>query len=47
MFRLIEFENNLLVYHLTIKAANGTKFFGGIKEQVEQILAEVDSQLTK
>ena len=47
MFRLIEFENNLLVYHLTIKAANGTRFFGGIKEQVEQILVEVDSQLTK
>jgi hypothetical protein len=47
MFQLIEFENNLLVYNLTIKAANGARFFGGIKEQVEQILIEVDSQLTK
>jgi hypothetical protein len=47
MFRLIEFENNLLVYHLTIKAANGIRFFGGIKEHIEQILVELDSELKK
>jgi hypothetical protein len=45
LFRTVEFENNLLVYYLTISAANGPRFFSGIKEQVEQILEEVDAQL--
>ncbi|WP_432411422.1 DUF6090 family protein [Rasiella sp. SM2506] len=47
MFNLIEFENELLDYYLTIKAANGPRFFGGIKEQIELILIEVDSEIKK
>ena len=47
MFSSIEFENLLLAYYLTIKAANGTRFFGGIKEQIEQILIEFDSEIKK
>lgn len=42
-FSLIEFENNLLDYYLTISASNGPNFFGGIKEQIELILVEIDS----
>src|SRR5680860_868246 len=34
LFSLIEFENNLLDYYLIIRAANGPRFFGGIKEQL-------------
>ena len=47
MFDLIEFENTLLDYFLTIRATNGPNFFGGIKEQIEQILVDVDSELKK
>jgi len=47
MFNLIEFENTLLDYFLTISATNGPRFFGGIKEQIEQILVDIDSELKK
>ena len=47
MFDLIEFENTLLDYFLTIKATNGARFFGGIKEQIEQILVDLDSEIKK
>jgi len=47
MFSSVEFENTLLDYYLTIKATNGPRFFGGIKEQIEQILIEIDSELKK
>ncbi|MFT5229074.1 MAG: hypothetical protein ACI9EV_002227 [Urechidicola sp.] len=45
MFNSIEFENTLLDYYLTIKAANGPMIFGGIKEQIELILVAIDSEL--
>ncbi len=45
IFSLIEFENNLLDYYLTISATNGPRVFGGIKEQIEQILAEIDLEI--
>ena len=47
MFNSIEFENNLLDYYLTIKATSDERFFGRIKEQIEQILVEVDSEIKK
>ena len=47
LFSLIEFENNLLDYYLIIEAANGPRFFGGIKEQIELILSDIDSELKK
>ena len=47
MFSSIEFENQLLAYYLIIKAANGTRFFNGIKEQIEQILIVFDSEIKK
>ncbi|MEM5566086.1 DUF6090 family protein [Psychroserpens sp. AS72] len=47
LFSLIEFENELLNYYLTTKATNGPRFFGGIKEHIEQILVEIDAELKK
>jgi len=47
IFNLIEFENNLLDYYLTTSAANGPRVFGGIKEQIEQILVEIDLEINK
>ena len=34
LFSLTEFENNLLNYYLSIRGANGSKVFGGIKEKI-------------
>jgi hypothetical protein len=45
LFSLTEFENNLLNYYLSINAANGSKVFGGIKENIELILVELDSEI--
>ncbi|QIE58742.1 hypothetical protein G5B37_03950 [Rasiella rasia] len=45
IFNSIEFENELLDYYLTISAANGPRVFGGIKEQIEQILVEIDLEI--
>ncbi|NRD22360.1 hypothetical protein HNV10_03850 [Winogradskyella litoriviva] len=47
VFGLIKFENTLLDYYLTINATNGQRFFGGIKEQIEQILVDLDSEIIK
>jgi hypothetical protein len=47
LFSLIEFENSLLDYYLTINASNGPRLFGGIKEQIEQILVDVDLEIKK
>ena len=47
MYSSVEFENILLNYYLTIKASNGPRFFGGIKEQIELVLAEINSELKK
>ena len=47
MYSSVEFENILLDYYLTIKATNGPRFFGGIKEQIELVLAEITSELKK
>ena len=47
IFSLVEFENILLDYYLTIKAANGERFFKGIKEHIEQIIVELDSEIKK
>lgn len=47
IFSSIEFENNLLDYYLTISAANGPRVFGGIKEQIEQILVEIDLEINE
>ena len=46
MFNMVEFENNLYDYYLTITAANSERFFIGVKEKIETILSEIDSQLT-
>ncbi|MDX5586034.1 MAG: hypothetical protein QNK20_14160 [Aureibaculum sp.] len=47
MFVFVEFENIILDYYLQIKSANGPRFYGGIKEQIELILDEVDSEIKK
>ena len=47
IFSLIEFENNLLDYYLTISASNGPRAFGGIKEQLEQVLVDIDLEIEK
>ncbi|WP_052461228.1 DUF6090 family protein [Psychroserpens mesophilus] len=47
VFGLIKFENTLLDFYLTINATNGQRFFGGIKEQIEQILVDLDSEIIK
>ncbi len=47
LFSMIEFENSLLDYYLTIKASNGQRLFGGIKEQIEQILADLEFEIKK
>ena len=47
IFGLIKFENTLLDFYLTISATNGQRFFGGIKEQIEQILIDLDSEIIK
>lgn len=45
IFTMIEFENELLDYYLTISAANGPRAFGGIKEEIEQILVDIDLEI--
>ena len=47
LFSLIEFENNLSEYYIIIKAVGGPKFFGGIKEQIEQILVDLELEIKK
>ena len=47
IFSLTEFENSLLDYYLTIKAENGPRAFGGIKEEIEQILIGLDLVIKK
>jgi len=47
LFSSVEFENQLLTYNLTIKAANGTRFFNGIKEQIELVLVEIEKEIKK
>jgi hypothetical protein len=47
LFILTEFENNLLNYYLSIRGANGPKVFGGIKEKIELVLIELDSEIKK
>jgi len=47
VFSSIKFENTLLDFYLTINATNGQRFFGGIKEQIEQILVDLDSEILK
>ena len=43
----VQFENSLLDYYLTIKAENGPRAFGGIKEEIEQILIDLDLEIKK
>lgn len=45
LFDFVEFENTLLDYYLTINASNGPRFFGGIKDHISIILAEIDSEI--
>ncbi len=47
IFSSIEFENKLLDYYLTISAANGPRDFGGIKDQIEQILVDIEVEISK
>ena len=47
IFSLTEFENSLLDYYLTIKAENGPRAFGGIKEEIEQILIDLEMEIKK
>jgi len=47
LFSLTEFENNLMNYYLSIRGANGSKVFGGIKEEIELILIDLDSEIEK
>ncbi len=45
LFSLTEFENDLLNYYLSIRGANGPKVFGRIKEQIELILVDLESEI--
>tara|TARA_R110000765_G_scaffold294795_2_gene389915 strand:- start:2903 stop:3028 length:126 start_codon:yes stop_codon:yes gene_type:complete len=40
-------ENYLLDYSLVTNAANGPSFFGGLKEDIEFILKEIENELNK
>jgi hypothetical protein len=45
IFSSTEFENSLLDYYLTITAVNGPRAFGGIKDEIEQILINLDLEI--
>ena len=47
VFNSVELENYLLDYLLVTKAANDSRFMGGLKEDIEFILKEIESELSK
>ena len=46
-FNSVELENYLLDYLLVTKAANDSRFMGGLKEDIEFILKEIENELNK
>ena len=47
VFNSVELENYLLDYLLVTKAANDSRFMGGLKEDIEFILNEIENELSK
>ncbi|QRM89273.1 MULTISPECIES: DUF6090 family protein [unclassified Lacinutrix] len=47
LFNSVEFENYLIDYALLHKSAAGTNFLGGIKNEIETILIEIEQELNK
>lgn len=47
VFNSVELENYLLDYSLVIAAANDERFFGGLKENIEFILKQIELELDK
>ncbi|MBN3521034.1 hypothetical protein JYB62_13575 [Algoriphagus lutimaris] len=47
IFNSVELENHLLDYSLVTNAANDSRFFGGLKEEIEYILKEIENELNK
>ena len=47
VFNSVELENYLLDYLLVTKAANDSRFMGGLKEDIEFILKEIENELSK
>lgn len=45
LFKSIEFENKLLDYYLTIKTTNDQEFYKGLKEKMELIIVEINTDL--
>lgn len=47
LFSSVAFENHLLDYYLTIRATGGKLYFRGLKETIELILVEIETELKK
>ena len=47
IFNSVELENYLFDYSLVTNAANGSRFFGGLKVDIEFILEEIENELKK
>ena len=47
LFRSIAFENHLLDYYLTIKATGGKNYLGRLKDTIELILVDIETELKK
>ena len=47
LFNSVELENYLIDYLLLHESAAGTKFFGGLKNEIESILNEIKQELNK
>ncbi len=47
IFNSVELENHLLDLLLVTKAANDSRFLGGLKEDIEYILKKIESELEK
>ena len=45
LFESAEFENYMLGYYLTIRAANSDSFLGGVRKEIDTILKEIDQEL--
>ncbi len=47
LFNSVELENYLIDYALLHKSAAGTNFFGGLKNEIDTILNEIEQELNK
>ena len=47
LFNSVELENYLIDYALLHKSAAGTNYFGGLKNEIETILNEIEQELNK